>query len=468
MRRPISLTLRLNLFFGISALIVFSGFGWFIERSMEHHFRSGDAEELEIIATAVTQAMHTHPEDTSDALLLQRLNDFLIGHHGVILQVMRADKSIFFKSAGKLDLTQFSIDSSNKVNTSTQRWNDGEHTYRILTYYQIKSSNSNESYTMSVAMPIDYHLIFLANFRYALWSMIASGIFIMSIMGWLAIRQGHVPLHNIISQIRRIHANELNTRLSPDSVPHELEDLAISFNEMLARMEQDFQRLTNFSADIAHELRTPVTSLLTQTQVVLSQIRSNDEYKEILYSNIEEYERMAQMIGNMLFLAQTENGLVELDAVEINLSEEVQSLYEYYEAWADEKGVSLSFTGNATVVGDRLMLRRVIGNLLSNAIKHTSSGNKVSIKLSHEMNNDTSICIENTGADIPMEHIPKLFDRFYRVDASRQRNGDSTGLGLAIAHSIVEIHGGNIEVISSEGITQFTVKIPVLSQAKHN
>jgi len=463
MRRPISLTLRLNLFFGISALIVFSGFGWFIERSMEHHFRSGDAEELEIIASAVTQAMQTYPDNVSEDLLSQRLNDFLIGHHGVILQIMRANKTVLFKSAGKLDLTQFSSKPSNKLNTSTQRWNDGEHTYQVHTYYGIKSSDSNDSYTISVAMPIDYHLVFLANFRFALWSMIASGIFIMSVMGWLAIRQGHAPLHNIISQIRRIHANDLNTRLNPDSVPHELEDLAISFNEMLARMEQDFQKLTNFSADIAHEFRTPVTSLLTQTQVALSQTRSNDEYKEILYSNIEEYERMAQMIGDMLFLAQTENGMVELDTVEINLSEEVKSIYEYYEAWADEKGISLSASGNVIAVGDRLMLRRVIGNLLSNAIKHTPSGNKVNIMLSQEKNNFASICVENTGADIPKEHIPKLFDRFYKVDASRQRNGDSTGLGLAIAHSIVEMHGGNIEVISSEGITQFTVKIPVTS-----
>jgi len=462
MRRPISLTLRLNLFFGVTALIVFAGFGWFIERSIEHHFSSGDAEELEIIASAVTDAMSSHPQGTDDALLLQRLNDFLLGHHGAILQVTLADKSVFFKRDGKLDLSRFSTDMPDNNSVSAQRWKDGENTYRVLTHYVVKPSSSIDSFTVSVAMPIDYHLGFLYNFRYALWSMIASGIFVMGIMGWLAVRQGHAPLHAIISKIRRIHANELNTRLDPELVPRELEQLAISFNEMMARMEQDFQRLSNFSADIAHELRTPVTSLLTQTQVALAQTRSVDEYQEILYSSAEEYERMAQMIGDMLFLAQTENGLYELDKVEVDLSREVQNLIEYYEAWAEEKEISLSLSGIAKVDGDRLMLRRAISNLLSNAIKHTSKNKQVGITLTQIPDEKTSICVENPGREIPSEHIPKLFDRFYRVDASRQRNGDSTGLGLAIAKSIVELHGGKIDVISTEGITRFCIEIPVL------
>jgi len=464
MRRPISLTLRINTFFGISALIVFFGFGWFIENSIKQHFDKGDAEELEDIAHSVTQAMRSHKTEIDDSHLIQRLRDFLVGHHGVILEVIGSDNRVFFRSDHSVDLSQFSAHPPDHDHMSTLFWSNSDNTYRILTHYGINSATLDDHFTVSVAMPIDYHLDFLVSFRNALWTMIASGIVFMSIMSWIAVRQGNAPLRNIVAQIHRIHANELNTRLDPNAVPTELADLATSFNQMLARMEQDFKRLSHFSADIAHELRTPVTNLLTQTQVALSQTRSIEEYQEILYSNIEEYERMAQMIGDMLFLAQTENRLVELKVEEINLVTEIENLLEYFEMWAEEKNITLSFQGQAFISGDRVMIRRIITNLLSNAIKYTPAHNQVSINLSSNQNNETTICVENTGTHIPSEHIPNLFDRFYRVDASRQRSNaqsnDSSGLGLAIVKSLVEIHGGKIDVSSENNITRFCAIIP--------
>jgi len=267
-------------------------------------------------------------------------------------------------------------------------------------------------------------------------------------------------LRSIVAQIRRISASDLNTRLSPESVPRELNDLAFSFNEMLERMETSFQQLSNFSADIAHELRTPVTSLLTQSQVALSQSRSVDEYREVLYSNIEEYERMAQMISDMLLLAKTDNGQYELERVDIDFAQEVQDLFEYYEPWAEEQGVSLSLQGHATVQGDRAMLRRVLSNLLSNAIRHTPSGKTVTVRLDQSAGQTVFIRVENPGIMIPAEHVPRLFDRFHRVDASRHRSGDGAGLGLAITKSIIDIHGGKIEASSTQERTQFKINLP--------
>jgi len=143
----------------------------------------------------------------------------------------------------------------------------------------------------------------------------------------------------------------LNTRLSPKTLPKELTDLAVSFNEMLERMKDAFLRLSNFSADIAHDLRTPVTSMMTQTQVALSRSRSIDEYREILYSNIEEYEHMAQMINDMLLLAKADNDPGNLNPTQVNLASEVNILFEYYEAWAEEPGVTLKLEGTATASG---------------------------------------------------------------------------------------------------------------------
>ncbi len=289
--------------------------------------------------------------------------------------------------------------------------------------------------------------------------MVACGIIVMGVMGWIAVRHGHKPLHKIVDQVSRISANELNSRLAPEAVPAELTELAVSFNELLQRMEEAFTRLSNFSADIAHELRTPVTNLMTQTQVALSQARSAEEYQEILYSNMEEYERMAQMIGDMLFLAKADNARQPPNAETIDLKSELHNLFDFYGAWAEESHVSLTMDGDAHVQGDRLMLRRVLNNLLSNAIRHTPKGNGIAVKLCHS-EGDVIIVVQNPGTPIPAEHLSKIFDRFYRTDPSRQRSGEGAGLGLAIVKSIVEAHGGTIVATSDETSTQFRINLP--------
>jgi two-component system heavy metal sensor histidine kinase CusS len=172
---------------------------------------------------------------------------------------------------------------------------------------------------------------------------------------------------------------------------------------------------------------------------------------------------MAQMIGDMLFLAKADNKLYAPNTVAIDLAEQVRDLFDYYEAWAEERKVSLALEGNANLTGDKLMIRRALGNLISNAIRHTPAGNTVRVSLGQIPNQGVSITVENPGADIAPEHIPLLFDRFYRVDASRQRDGDGAGLGLAIVKSVVDIHKGNIEAVSAQGYTRFTITLPQAS-----
>lgn len=460
MRRPPSLALRLTIQFGLSAAIVFSVFGWVIERSIERHFSTEDGAELEVITHTVSQALNNKDLSKDKAILTQRFKDILVGHHGAILTVVGHDGSILFVSPGAPDLSKINHPSTvTSGSISFRRWSDGKHTYTVSSM-QVGDNTSNNTYTLYVAVAIDYHLRFLDGFRLTLWLMISSGILITGLMGWIAVRRGHIPLHNIVAKIRHISASELNTRLSTEAVPRELIDLAVSFNEMLERMEKSFQQLSNFSADIAHELRTPIATLLTQTQVALSQQRNSDEYREILYSNIEEYERMAQMISDMLFLAKTDNKLYDLNAVDIDLATEIQDLFDYYEAWAEECGVVLAVAGKARINGDKLMIRRALSNLLSNAIRHTPSGSTVQVRLGETSDHRASITIENPGPTINAEHLSKLFDRFYRIDPSRQRSSEGAGLGLSIVKSIVELHGGKIQVQSNNGMTQFWVLLP--------
>jgi two-component system heavy metal sensor histidine kinase CusS len=242
-------------------------------------------------------------------------------------------------------------------------------------------------------------------------------------------------------------------------VPAEIQALVVAFNAMLARLEDSFRRLSEFSSDIAHELRTPVANLMIQTQVALTSARDIEKYREILYSNLEEYERMAQMIGDMLFLAQADNGLLKPSTGPVDLAAEVRGLFEYFDPWSQERCVTLALDGTAAVPGDRLMLRRALSNLLANAIRHTPAGQVMRVHLEADTES-TRISVENPGTQIPPEHLPRLFDRFYRIDPARRRQGEGAGLGLAIVKSIVMAHGGTIGVTSTERGTRFVIVLP--------
>lgn len=457
MRHPTSLTLRLTLLFSAVATVVFLAFGWIIERSLEEHFALQDTEELKVIARAVEQSLSTLQSDHDLEQARQRFADILVGHHGPLLRISDASGELLYSSLGA-DLSLVPLPLPNQLSKGNiQKWSDAKHHYRVL-IQQIARGN-NGPYTVIIAVAIDFHLHFLKNFRYTLWLLIISGIIIMGLMSWFAVRQGHRPLRRIVEQISQTSASELNSRLDSDTIPAELTELVQSFNDLLQRMEEAFTRLSNFSDDIAHELRTPVTNLMTQTQVALSQVRNTYEYQEILYSNMEEYERLAQMIGDMLFLARADNGLNPLKTETIDLKNEIHKLFDYYEAWAEECQVTLTLDGNAHFKGDHLMLHRALSNLLSNAIHHTPTGNRVEIKLSHTKS-DVHIVVQNPGTPIPGEQLAKIFDRFYRTDPSRQRSSEGAGLGLAIVKSIIEAHGGTIAATSDETITQFSITLP--------
>ena len=462
MRRPLSLAARLTLFFGVAAALVFPVFGWIISRSMEQHFEEGDTAELEIIADTVENALSEVHSRSDLAPVEHRFDDILVGHHSASLYISAADGRTVHGSSSHPDLSGVaSAIGEERGRDSVRLWNEGHENYRVLVRRLDESVPfPASSYTIVVATPVNYHIAFLASFRRTLWLMIASSIAVMSLMGWIAVRQGHAPLLDMVARIRGISASKLSTRLPPETMPGELHDLAQSFNEMLGRVDEAFHKLSNFNADIAHELRTPITNLMTQTQVALSRARDVDEYREILYSNMEEYERMAKMVGDMLFLAQADNAQQLRTTAAVDLGQEARALFDYYEGWAEERGVSLRLQGTANVAGDRPMLQRALGNLLSNAIRHTPSGGTVEVKLGSEDGGDVGIAVENPGADIPPEHLPKLFDRFYRVDPSRQRGDEGAGLGLAIVKSIVEAHGGEVGVTSAQGRTAFKITLP--------
>ncbi|MDE2593106.1 MAG: heavy metal sensor histidine kinase [Burkholderiales bacterium] len=461
-RRPISLAQRLTVSIGLIITLVFLALGWLIEGSLAHHFAMQDAEELEVVARSIQQVLTTLPYDASRDELTHRLSDAVKGHHGMYYQVQDAQGRTLFATPGPhLNAIARPPTAVTDIEAGhLHTWQEQGQAYRGAVVDIPPSEGSQQHYTAVVATSTGFHDHFLARFRQTIWvATSVAGLFAI-LATWLAVYRGHAPLREISARIRGLSANQLDVRLDPGQVPIELSELATSFNATLERIEQDFQRLSNFSADIAHELRTPVTNLITQTQVLLSKDRRTEAYREVLYSNLEEYERMAKMIGDMLYLAQTDNQLIKPDRADLDLSVELDALFEYFEPWADERHVRLTRVGTLPPIrGDRLMLRRALSNLLSNAIRHTAAGQTVTVALDSD-DHQAVIQVTNPGPTIAPEHLPHLFDRFYRVDPSRQRNGDGAGLGLAIVKSIVEAHGGEIAARSSNEVTTFEVRLP--------
>tara|TARA_R110001606_G_scaffold330727_1_gene478402 strand:+ start:258 stop:1658 length:1401 start_codon:yes stop_codon:yes gene_type:complete len=457
-KSPVSLSTRVISLISISLLLSFFLFGVVIERLIQHHFAQQDSVELSVIAQSVNSILQAMPADADVTQLQSSLKQAVVGHHGVYFAVYSDTNDALYQSP-EADLSPLlrSTPHSSLHPDMLVSWQTPNHHYRGAV--MLSQMSNGKSAILLVANNMDFHMQFIANFRKTLWFIMPVAWLLTLGSAWLAIKLGHRPLQKVSRDIRNISAEKLHLRLEPQRVPAELQELVTSFNSMISQIELGYKRLSHFSADIAHELRTPLTNLATQTQVVLSQKRNVNEYTEILYSNHEEYERLTKMVSDMLWLAKTDNGLIVPSLTHVDLRQEIQALFEYFEAWAEEAQLSFELAGEASMQVDRDMLRRALSNLLSNTIKYSYAQTAVSVSLLlHE--DVVSISIENNGETIPPQHLCHLFDRFYRADPSRYRNGDSSGLGLAIVKSIIDIHHGSIDVSSSNNQTIFMIKFP--------
>ena len=279
---------------------------------------------------------------------------------------------------------------------------------------------------------------------------------------WLIAASGLAPLRRFRRVAASISTESLGRRLSESGLPRELGELAQELNAMLGRIDTGYRRLQEFSADLAHELRTPVATLLGRSQVALSMQRTPEELRDVIEGNIEELERLARLISDMLFIAQAEHGPGLLRQEAVDLGDEASRVAEYLSLVAEEKGVSVQVDGRATVRADRMLLERAVTNLLSNAVRHAKPSSVVSVAVGRRQDGRTLLAVANVGEPIAPEHIERIFDRFYRVDASRARLSGGTGLGLAIVRSIMQAHGGEVTAASdaATGRTTFTLVFP--------
>jgi two-component system heavy metal sensor histidine kinase CusS len=454
---PFSLTARISLFFAGVVTAVLLATGLILARAADAHFRKADLDELEGKLDLISHLLTRAGSQAAFDDLPRQLDDALVGHPGLAVAVTDHGGNIWFATSGA-DFPHALLQKPEEASRALRQWSQGARSYRGMT--RGVRAGTGEIHTVALALDMHDHEAFMSEFRRMLVLAMALAALATAGLGWIATRRGLNPLRRIADTAASVSAERLGARLPAKDVPLELKALVASFNAMLARLDESFRRLSDFSSDIAHELRTPIGNLLTQTQVALTRARSPEVYRDVLHSNLEEYERLSRMVGDMLFLAKADNRLIVPRREAVDLGEEVARLLEFHEAQASDRDVRLACQGSARVSGDRLMLQRAVSNLLSNAIRHTAAGGTVRVAVTSEAE-AAVVAVENPGPGIPPEHLSQLFERFHRGEPARHEGPEEHhGLGLAITRSIVEAHGGSASVASAEGRTRFELRLP--------
>lgn len=290
----------------------------------------------------------------------------------------------------------------------------------------------------------------LRHYRETMGIVLISGILLSAGMGYLLARRGMAPLREVISTIEGIRSLRHQKRLSTAGLPTELVTLADSFNEMLDRLKESYDRLSQFSADLAHELRTPINNLRGEAEVALLQDRHPEEYRQVLESGLEELGRLSRMIDSLLFLARAESDRSVLNLAPFDARKEAEKIGSFFEAYAEEKGIRIEIKGSATLLADRDLYQRALANVLENALNNTPAGGEVSLTL-RSGDFQVEVAVADTGRGIPPEHLPRIFDRFYRADSARGHDSGGMGLGLALVRTIMTLHQGAVEIQSELG-----------------
>ena len=451
-----SLTLRLSMMFVCAVVAVLVVAGFTFDGFSQHHFKSLDRQTMAEKLESIRQIMDGEAGSAAPSEVVLQLQALLGAHQELSASITTMGGKTFFATPNAVG---HPATSSGDLGDDMWEWTAGGHVYRGMKA-QVHLANEAEPMTAWLNLDITSHMHFVETLRWWLVIGLVISALISAGLGWLVARSGLKPVAQVTQVAASMSAGSLKERIPMDSVPRELELLVTSFNAMLARLEESFARLSNFSADIAHELRTPISSLRTHTEVILTRKRAPEDYEENLYSNLEDLNRLSSIIDGMLFLAKSDNGLVLPAKGKVELRSVVEKLFEYYQLLADDTGLKLQAYGDGAVYGDVTMLDRVISNLLSNALRYAPPDSTISVKI-EPYGRMINLSVVNPGEEIASEHLPRLFDRFYRVDPARREGAtNNAGLGLAIVKSLVDVHEGKVGCVSIDGHTTFIISLP--------
>jgi two-component system, OmpR family, heavy metal sensor histidine kinase CusS len=287
--------------------------------------------------------------------------------------------------------------------------------------------------------------------RLNLLAFISFGLLFAFSCAYFIIRLALKPLAEISCTARNITRHRLDTRIDKEELPAELVSLADSFNSMLERLEDSFTRLSHYSANLAHELRTPINTLMLESDIALSKERTPQEYRRVISSSLEEYGKLSWTIDRLLFLARADHEARDLVRQRLELHAEIEEIFDFFSDAASASGVTLEVRGDAVLLADQTLFRRAISNLVGNALAHTPAGGTVGVTIEQTPELGIRVAVTDTGCGIDQAHLPRIFDRFYRVEPAGGLKREGSGLGLAIVRAILKMHGGTVEIGSRPG-----------------
>lgn len=451
-----SLSLRLALLFALVSVLLLGALGFYLYQSLEREIAWRDDQAL----VGRVERMRTLIGDSDSIEALRQrpqLYANMLGNQGDLLWVL--------DGAGRplieINPAQMAAPVLPPGNGVQLQDNAGADPAR-LAWQQV--THEGQTLTLVAGKLLAERAQMLAAYRLKLWLALGIGALLAFGLGWIVSQRGLRPVRTLAARAAAIDVQHLHLRLQGVEQVQELQHLGDALNQMLARLEDGFGRLSRFSEDLAHEMRTPLNNLMGQTELALRKTRSTDDYQALLASNLEEYERLARMIDNMLFLARAEHPDAAVQREPIDLHALVAQLCDYFEGMAEERGITLVNAAHGTLHAEPQLLRRALANLIANALRYGAADSPVQIDCTlrgqGQDGDAMDISVSNQGAPIAPEHLPRLFDRFYRCDPSRAQPGDSGGLGLAIVRSILQMHGGAVRVESVASGTRFVLAFP--------
>ncbi len=475
-----SVHFRLTLWYALTlaAILAASGFFWHLYLARE--MRSHVDDKLRIIAADVasfhltTHGEHLFPHESfKSENHCQGLESFVRYHNwGEFIQVLNSQGAIACSTSNLKDfhlpLTKLALQSAAQKRPYFETIRTlGPAPVRLLTYPIVVDGKITD--LVQIGEDLSSMENALEHLRLMLLIFSPLALLVLSVGGWFLAGRMLEPVVRITRTAQRINVGNLSDRIPVENTQDELAQLAETFNSMLARLEESFNRTRQFSADASHELRTPLAILKGETEVALRWGRDPEELRRTLESNLEEIDRMGRIIEDLLLLAKSEAGELRLEIREFSLGDLLQDLYLQGKTLGESKNIDITLklqvTEDIRLKGDQFQLHRMLLNLLNNGIKYTPENGSVEIRLAIE-DTEAVLAVADSGIGIAAEHQPHIFERFYRVDEARNRAVGGTGLGLAIVKSIVEAHDGRIEVDSTPGSGSiFTIRLPLAGPA---
>lgn len=452
-----SITTRLTLFYSIATFILLMGITLILYVAMvgilyqnDRQFLMDEIHVVQYLLQRKTDNFSVIQHEIHDVPLV--LNNSIY-HYSI--RIIDERNKVVYETPGMRDALS-GAEFFNKNASSSQlisKWwraKNGDKYLLMQSLLKVKK-NAKPIWLIQAALDVSYQHATIERYRTRALTVLIGGELFAIFMGYVIANRGMRRLYELIDATKKITATSLHRRIAAKSWPTELRKLGKEFNEMLDRIESSFSHLTQFSDDLAHELRTPVNNLMGEMEIALSHHYTIAEYRQVLESNLEELHRISQIIENLLFLARTENPQLDLKKTLLNAHDEVAVLCEFYQAMADDKNIRLSCNGEAVLYANHVMFRRMISNLLSNALKYTLPGGEVTFSIKEIDSRKVEIALHDTGVGIDAEHLPKIVNRFYRVDSARSQYPGSTGLGLSIVKSIITLHRGTLTIDSVVG-----------------